>query len=72
MVPEVGIEPTRPLGQRILSPPRLPVPPLRHRGGHAEANIIKRVRGESTISVEERDSGKTVLKLSGNLFALVR
>src|SRR5688572_14794960 len=28
-MPKVGLEPTRPRGQRILSPPRLPVPPLR-------------------------------------------
>jgi integrase len=28
-VPKVGLEPTRLLGQRILSPPRLPIPPLR-------------------------------------------
>jgi hypothetical protein len=30
-VPKVGIEPTRPFGHRILSPARLPVPPLRLR-----------------------------------------
>ena len=28
MVLEEGIEPTRPCGHRILSPARLPVPPL--------------------------------------------
>src|SRR5438105_2727626 len=28
-MPKVGIEPTRPFGHRILSPARLPVPPLR-------------------------------------------
>jgi hypothetical protein len=28
-MPKVGIEPTRPEGHRILSPARLPVPPLR-------------------------------------------
>jgi hypothetical protein len=28
-VPKVGIEPTRPFGHRILSPARLPIPPLR-------------------------------------------
>ncbi len=27
MVPGVGLEPTRPCGQRILSPLRLPIPP---------------------------------------------
>src|SRR3954453_14095315 len=32
-VPKVGIEPTLPGGNRILSPARLPVPPLR-RGSH--------------------------------------
>ena len=30
LVPEEGVEPTRPCGQRILSPPRLP---FRHSGG---------------------------------------
>lgn len=29
MVPEEGIEPTLPFEKRILSPSRLPVPPLR-------------------------------------------
>ncbi len=29
MVPEEGVEPTRPCGHRILSPARLPVPPFR-------------------------------------------
>jgi hypothetical protein len=29
LVPEEGVEPTRPCGQRILSPPRLP---FRHSG----------------------------------------
>src|SRR5439155_7234085 len=29
VVPKVGIEPTRPCGHRILSPARLPIPPLR-------------------------------------------
>lgn len=28
-VPKVGVEPTRPFGHRILSPARLPIPPLR-------------------------------------------
>src|SRR5439155_6629223 len=31
-VPKVGLEPTRPEGHRILSPARLPVPPLRPDG----------------------------------------
>jgi hypothetical protein len=30
MVPRAGIEPARPLGRRILSPLRLPIPPPRH------------------------------------------
>ena len=30
LVPKVGLEPTRPCGHWILSPARLPVPPLRH------------------------------------------
>src|SRR5688572_12021292 len=29
LVPKVGVEPTRHCWQRILSPPRLPIPPLR-------------------------------------------
>ena len=33
MVPEAGIEPARPCGRGILSPLRLPVPPLRQRVG---------------------------------------
>src|SRR5438874_12194765 len=28
-MPKVGVEPTRPEGHRILSPARLPIPPLR-------------------------------------------
>jgi hypothetical protein len=30
LVPKVGLEPTLYLYKRILSPPRLPVPPFRH------------------------------------------
>ena len=30
LVPETGVEPARPCGQRILSPMRLPITPLRH------------------------------------------
>ena len=29
-MPEEGLEPSRPCGQRILSPLRLPIPPLGH------------------------------------------
>jgi hypothetical protein len=32
VVPENGVEPSRPCGHRILSPARLPVPPLGHGG----------------------------------------
>src|SRR5258708_6495961 len=32
LVPEEGVEPTRPCGHRILSPARLPVPPFGHIG----------------------------------------
>jgi hypothetical protein len=38
MVPEIGIEPTRTEVRWILSPLRLPVPPL----GHAENRITDR------------------------------
>ncbi len=36
VVPEAGLEPARPKGHWILSPGRLPIPPLRHqrRGPH--------------------------------------
>ena len=30
LVPGEGLEPSRPCGQRILSPLRLPIPPSRH------------------------------------------
>ena len=38
MVPGVGLEPTRPCGQRILSPLRLPISP----SGLAESTLIVR------------------------------
>jgi hypothetical protein len=38
MVPRVGVEPTRPYGQRILSPQRLP---FRHPGTAGKDNINK-------------------------------
>ncbi len=34
LVPETGVEPVRYRYRRILSPVRLPVPPLRHRKIH--------------------------------------
>jgi hypothetical protein len=42
MVPEIGIEPTRTEVRWILSPLRLPVPPL----GHAENRITNPHRGK--------------------------
>ena len=39
MVPTTGIEPVRPKGQGILSPPRLPIPPRR---GHDECYLATR------------------------------
>jgi hypothetical protein len=33
MVPEAGLEPAREISHRILSPERLPIPPLRQNGG---------------------------------------
>ncbi len=43
LVPEEGLEPTRPCGHRILSPARLPVPPLR-RGGGFQRSTSSRLR----------------------------
>jgi hypothetical protein len=41
MVPEVGLEPTRRLDPRgILSPVRLPIPPLRHQWGVASPTSV--------------------------------
>ena len=37
MVPKAGIEPARYCYHRILSPARLPIPPLRHINGVSEA-----------------------------------
>ena len=36
VMPKVGLEPTRPFGHRILSPARLPVPPLRRQTQDSE------------------------------------
>ena len=41
-MPEVGLEPTRPCGQGILSPSRLPIPPLR-RGAVNHVDRLMRV-----------------------------
>src|SRR5438067_13160443 len=50
-MPKVGVEPTLPEGTRILSPARLPVPPLRR------GSIV-----DSTIRTEARTRLKTVLR----------
>ena len=36
MVPETGVEPARDCSHGILSPGRLPIPPLRHKGRGAD------------------------------------
>jgi hypothetical protein len=40
LVPENGVEPSRPCGHRILSPARLPVPPLGHGDSIASARLL--------------------------------
>ena len=53
LVAMVGLEPTRCLHQRILSPPRLPIPPHRHISGFLEApqNLsLKRISRACTPS----------------------
>ncbi len=40
LVPENGVEPSRPCGHRILSPARLPVPPLGHNGSIASPESL--------------------------------
>ncbi len=44
LLPEVGLEPTRPCGHGILNPARLPIPPLRLGCARAAARLV-RVRG---------------------------
>ena len=39
LVPEVGLEPTLPGGNRILSPARLPIPPLRQAGENRDYSM---------------------------------
>ena len=46
LVPEVGLEPTRPYGQRILNPSRLPIPPL---GQERESRCKARSPSVSTL-----------------------
>ncbi len=40
MVPEGGIEPPLPFGNRILNPARLPVPPPRHAGKYMRGKAV--------------------------------
>lgn len=47
MVPEVGFEPTLPCGKRILSPSRLPIPPLGHCFG-------KKLRSRTIAEIEKK------------------
>ncbi len=43
LVAEVGLEPTRPCGHRILSPARLPIPPLGQRSGDYSRTALRRI-----------------------------
>jgi hypothetical protein len=45
-VPEAGLEPAHHLWRRILSPVRLPIPPLRPAVMTCNARIIAAVRGQ--------------------------
>ena len=52
LVPREGVEPTRPFGQRILSPPRLPFRHLGHAGtvcSHSGAGAIGKGMGEGEV-----------------------
>lgn len=43
LVAEVGLEPTRPCGHRILNPARLPIPPLGQRSGDYSRTVSRRI-----------------------------
>src|SRR4051794_35423628 len=62
-VPKVGVEPTRPEGHRILSPARLPIPPLRPArivGDRAfESYTHTREEGTPPAPLRSRYRGKT-------------
>ena len=62
MVPEEGVEPTRPCGHRILSPARLPVPPLRRM-----KSIIGSSRNFFNRSSNPRNAGSLPAPLSSRL-----
>ena len=51
MVPAAGLEPARPIGQRILSPQRLPIPPR----GHVKTST-EVIAGEAKIAIANRAS----------------
>src|SRR4051794_33891227 len=68
-VPKVGIEPTLPEGNRILSPARLPVPPLRrfsHGTRQAAASSARHDRALAEASRLPRRSELSKEGLAGN------
>ena len=68
-MPEVGLEPTLPEGNRILSPARLPIPPLR-RAGERDAIIPWALLATLLIRTTAGEGG-TVLKIVGMPLTLV-
>ena len=75
LLPEVGLEPTRPCGHGILNPARLPIPPLRRAGrcGSHAATLCRTTRvGHSTASRPIRNryisSGETWSPFSARSF----
>ena len=56
-MPKVGIEPTLPGGNRILSPARLPVPPLRPQGIVAPSACASRRRTAGVMGAREARTG---------------
>jgi hypothetical protein len=55
LVPEEGIEPSLPFGNRILNPARLPVPPPRHAG--------KYMRGKALPPEQKKDSAHATISM---------
>ena len=61
-MPETGIEPVRGLARRILSPVRLPVPPLRHEAGDGNRTHVASLEGWcSTIELHPHKFGNHLL-----------
>ena len=56
-MPEVGLEPTRPRGHRILSPARLPIPPLRPASAIVSAFARSFAAAQDRIPVAEEGPG---------------